>query len=128
MDTSMGSLISEKHLKRVDGFVQRALTNDGLQCLTGGKRLLSAAKDGFNLSGGYFYPPTILAMPSTTAADEALLRESEAWRNEIFGPVVVLCPFDSETHALALANDSPYSLGASLWTKDVSPAIELDTG
>jgi acyl-CoA reductase-like NAD-dependent aldehyde dehydrogenase len=42
------------------------------------------------------------------------------WRQEVFGPVVVCCPFRDEEHAIELANDSDYSLGASVWSSDVS--------
>lgn len=99
--TQMGPLISAKHRQSVDHIVRTAV-GDGAERLAGG-----AAIEG----DGFFYAPTILADPKATTA---------AWRDEIFGPVAVLTPFDDEDEALRLANDSDYGLAASIWSENAS--------
>jgi acyl-CoA reductase-like NAD-dependent aldehyde dehydrogenase len=68
---------------------------------------------------GFWYPPTVL------------LAHSEAdrhWREEIFGPVVSVLPFDDEAQAVALANDTEYGLSGSIWTRDLGRAIRVSRG
>lgn len=133
----MGSLISPSHLSKVDDFVKRAATISGLEILTGGLPLLSKAFDNHDFSSGSFYPPTVIAGQSlesinsetsiwTRGQDETKIRSSEIWKEEIFGPVVVLIPFEDEEHAIELANDSQFGLGSGIWTEDVS--TEYGTG
>ena len=75
---------------------------------------------GYDLSKGYFYPPTVLA-----DSKSAKILDTRLWKEEAFGPVIVLVGFETEEEALQLANDSEFGLGAAIWTKDVSQAFRI---
>ena len=106
LDSQMGPLISASHRESVDELVQSGVV-EGAQLITGGEPL---AGDGF------FYPPTVFA-----GAGE----EMRVTREEVFGPVVTVTPFDTPEDAVRHANRSRYGLAASIWTRDLARGLEV---
>ncbi|RFU73108.1 aldehyde dehydrogenase [Trichoderma arundinaceum] len=118
--SSIGPLISARQLGNVESLVHDAIEN-GANAVCGGKRMTGiSALDDTNFSEGYFFPPTILA--SSPNCD---ITKTKIWREEAFGPVILLVGFESEQEALDLANDSEFALGAALWTDDLSQAFRV---
>ena len=103
--TNVGALISEEHLERVEGFVTRAVEQGG-RIVIGGKR-------PDHLNAGAFFAPTIIVDVDPSC---------EIVRQEVFGPVVTIQPFDTEEEVVAAANDTRYGLSASIWTSNLKRA------
>jgi acyl-CoA reductase-like NAD-dependent aldehyde dehydrogenase len=108
-ETAMGPLISAGQRERVRGFVESGVDADGRPVDVAFR---GAAPDG----RGFFYPPTVVLPRSTT---------DPVWREEVFGPVVAVLPFDDEADAVALANDTEYGLSGSIWTRDLGRALRV---
>ena len=103
--TQMGPLVSAAHRARVNGFV------DPLE-----SGLHVAGRSGVPAGAGWWFPATVLA---------PVAPDRRVWREEIFGPVVAVTPFEDEAHAVTLANDTPYGLSGSIWTRDSSRALRM---
>jgi betaine-aldehyde dehydrogenase len=103
--TDQGPLISLRQRETVHGYVERAVTA-GATLVRGGT-LSSSTLPGGPLAAGSYYPPTLVV-------DAA--QHSEIVQEELFGPVLVVLPFDTDDEGIALANDVQYGLAASAWT------------
>ncbi|MFG2044061.1 2-hydroxymuconic semialdehyde dehydrogenase [Dactylosporangium sp. NPDC048998] len=116
--TATMPLISKQHREKVLGYYDLARTEGATVVTGGGVPTFDDARDG-----GAYVQPTVLV---------GLLPDARTNREEIFGPVCHVAPFDTEEEAFALANDSDYGLAATVWTRDVGRAhragLALDAG
>ncbi len=108
-EVDVGPLVNQKQLERVQGYVKRA-QGENVRCVAKGSMAPGTA------TGGYYQVPMLLA---DVPALHALAQE------EIFGPVLVAMPFDTEAEAIALANATQYGLVAGVWTRDGGRQLRL---
>jgi gamma-glutamyl-gamma-aminobutyraldehyde dehydrogenase len=104
-ETRVGPLIEKAHMEKVLGYIQSG-KSEGARLVLGGRRIMAE-------TGGWYVEVTIF--------DEVNNRMKIA-REEIFGPVLSVISFETEEEAVAIANDTPYGLAASLYTRDLSKA------
>lgn len=107
-NTKVGALVSEEHYRKVQSYLE-LVPQEGGKFLTGGKQAQGLEK-------GYYIEPTIIT---------GLGKDSRCVREEIFGPVVTVIPFDTEEELLEQVNDTHYGLSASLWTTNIKRAHRI---
>ena len=108
--TEMGTVANEPQFRRILGAIDQAKAS-GARLVAGGKRA-----SGDHLGTGFFVEPTVFADVDN---------KSELAREEIFGPVLAIIPFDTEAEAIALANDSRYGLAAGIWSNNISRVLRV---
>ncbi|WP_457964248.1 aldehyde dehydrogenase family protein [Arthrobacter sp. D1-29] len=108
-ETVMGPLASRKQLDKVADYVEGAKAVGG-QVVVGGERL--------ELNGGFFYRPTVIA---------GLANDAAAVREEVFGPVLTVQPFDTEDEAIELANSTEYGLASGVQTSSIARAHRVSS-
>jgi len=106
--TKIGSMIEKPHMEKVLSYIEAGKA-EGAKLILGGNRVLAE-------TGGYFVEPTIF---------DNVKNDMKIAREEIFGPVLAAITFEDEAEAVALANDTPYGLAASVYTDNVNAAHRL---
>jgi len=111
METALGPLVAERQRDRVEGYIAKGKA-EGARITTGGGRPAG-------LDTGWFVEPTIFADVTNTMTIA---------KEEIFGPVLSIIPYENEADALRIANDSDYGLCGTVWTTDVDHGIDIARG
>jgi aldehyde dehydrogenase len=113
MDTMLGAQASSEQLEKILSYIDIGL-KEGAELLCGGKR----AHLGGELEGGYYVQPTVFKGNN----------RMRIFQEEIFGPVVSVTTFKTESDALEIANDTLYGLGAGMWSRDANRCYRLGRG
>ena len=108
VNTKQGAVVSKDHMEKVLSYITLA-QQEGGTILAGGRQVVLDAP----YDKGFYIEPTII---------EGLAHDCRTNQEEIFGPVVTLCPFDSEEEALHMANATQYGLAATVWTSNLKKA------
>jgi len=109
-DTNIGALVSKSHMEKVQSYIEIAKQENGI-ILYGGKPVNIVGSEK-----GYYLQPTVIEIQDN---------QCRVNQEEIFGPVVTLMSFKTETEALKLANDVKYGLSATLWTSNIDRTMRL---
>ncbi|MGW2036042.1 aldehyde dehydrogenase [Streptomyces sp. NPDC001356] len=107
--TFIGPMVRADQQERVRAYIETGI-REGARLVTGGPQVPAGLEDG------YYVTPTLFA-----DVDNSMRIAQE----EIFGPVLVVIPFDDDDHAVRIANDSPYGLGGGVWTADEDRALSI---
>ena len=112
-ESNLGAIVSEQHKEKIQSYINLA-KEEGGEILCGGKEVTLTG----DLANGWYLQPTVI---------EGLPHDCRTNQEEIFGPVVTLIPFKSETELLTMANSTPYGLSCSIWTSDLTRAHRLSS-
>jgi (Z)-2-((N-methylformamido)methylene)-5-hydroxybutyrolactone dehydrogenase len=108
--TNIGPVATRPQLEKVMNYIDIA-KNEGATCVAGGRR-----GSGPDCGEGWFVEPTIFTNVSN---------EMRIAREEVFGPILTVIPFDDDDHAVSIANDTPYGLAAAIWTQSIERAVKM---
>jgi acyl-CoA reductase-like NAD-dependent aldehyde dehydrogenase len=142
VQTTIGPVITRKHMNWLHEMVVAGVAeHEMLTVLCGGKPYTPSEWEGTPLANGNYYEPTIVAVDPIWAqkllstdvnenerAKQAITdlhHTNRLFQQELFGPVVVVAPFVDEDHAITMANDTVFGLGASIWSHDFVQAQSL---
>lgn len=109
-ETNVGALVSKPHLEKVESYIKKA-QKEGATILSGGNRVRVNG-----LEKGYYLQPTVI---------EVLDNNCTVNKEEIFGPVVTIMPFETEEEVLEMANSVRYGLSATLWTNNLKRSLKF---